>query len=223
MSAQQFMEMPFGKLPEFFKDEAQLRALWSEPETRKKLLHVSPRRDSAATNRPRCRRLRGKAKQMPSTFVAAWADSVSLPRSAGRRDRRRLLVARYTRPVQGAGGTKGGVGQFFLGVAMAAAGGWLLTNQVTVTSGYWSWGWLGGNSFGLSLLPLMAGIGLLFFDGKSLPGWLLTVTGASIILIGILMNLHIYFQPTSLFNTLMMLALLAGGLGLVARALRPYS
>ena len=29
MSAQQFMEMLFGALPEFFKDEAELRALWS--------------------------------------------------------------------------------------------------------------------------------------------------------------------------------------------------
>ena len=38
MSAQQFMEMLFGKLPEFFKNEAELRALWSVPETRKKLL-----------------------------------------------------------------------------------------------------------------------------------------------------------------------------------------
>jgi len=39
MSAQQFMEMLFGKLPEFFKDEAELRALWSAPDTRKKLLN----------------------------------------------------------------------------------------------------------------------------------------------------------------------------------------
>jgi type I restriction enzyme R subunit len=38
MSAQQFMELLFGKLPEFFKDETELRALWSGPETRKKLL-----------------------------------------------------------------------------------------------------------------------------------------------------------------------------------------
>ena len=38
MSAQQFMELLFGKLPEFFKDEAQLRTLWSVPQTRKKLL-----------------------------------------------------------------------------------------------------------------------------------------------------------------------------------------
>ena len=38
MSSQQFMEMLFGKLPEFFKDEAELRAIWSAPETRAKLL-----------------------------------------------------------------------------------------------------------------------------------------------------------------------------------------
>ena len=38
MSAQQFMEMLFGKLPDFFKDEAELRTLWSAPDTRAKLL-----------------------------------------------------------------------------------------------------------------------------------------------------------------------------------------
>jgi type I restriction enzyme, R subunit len=38
ISAAQFMEMLFGRLPEFFKDEAELRALWSAPDTRAKLL-----------------------------------------------------------------------------------------------------------------------------------------------------------------------------------------
>jgi len=38
MSAQQFMETLFGKLPEFFKNEAELRELWSAPDTRSKLL-----------------------------------------------------------------------------------------------------------------------------------------------------------------------------------------
>ena len=38
ISAQQFMEMLYGKLPEFFKNEAELRALWSVPDTRAKLL-----------------------------------------------------------------------------------------------------------------------------------------------------------------------------------------
>ncbi len=38
MSAQQFMELLFGRIPEFFRDEAQLRVIWSDPETRRKLL-----------------------------------------------------------------------------------------------------------------------------------------------------------------------------------------
>lgn len=38
MSAAQFMEALFGKLPEFFRDEDELRTLWSAPDTRRKLL-----------------------------------------------------------------------------------------------------------------------------------------------------------------------------------------
>ena len=38
MSAQQFMELLFGKLPDFFQSEEELRALWSDPMTRRKLL-----------------------------------------------------------------------------------------------------------------------------------------------------------------------------------------
>ena len=38
MSAAQFVERLFGELPELFKDEDELRALWSKPDTRKALL-----------------------------------------------------------------------------------------------------------------------------------------------------------------------------------------
>lgn len=38
MSAVQFLESLFGALPEFFKDEDELRAIWSDPATRKSLL-----------------------------------------------------------------------------------------------------------------------------------------------------------------------------------------
>ncbi len=120
--------------------------------------------------------------------------------------------------LDGAGGTTGGIGQFLLGLGMAVAGAYLLTNQVTVTSGYWRlWGY---NGFGLSLIPLVLGIGFLFFNGRSIAGWLLTFAGSVIIFVGILTNLDIYFRPTSLFNTILMLILLAGGIGLVARSLK---
>jgi hypothetical protein len=123
--------------------------------------------------------------------------------------------------MKGAGGTPGGVGTFFVGVLMSVAGAYMLTSQVTVTSG--SWDYFGHNTFGLSLVPLLAGVAALFFNGRSPLGWLLTAAGAVIIVAGILMNLRMYFQPTSLFNTLVMLVLLVGGLGLVARSLKPYA
>lgn len=121
---------------------------------------------------------------------------------------------------RGAGGTPGGIGEFLLGLGMAVAGAYMLTERVTVTSGLWSlWG---HSAFGLSLLPLVIGIGILFYNGKSIAGWLLTFAGAVIILAGIITNLQIYFQPTSLFSTIVMLVLLAGGIGIVARSLRPH-
>jgi hypothetical protein len=121
--------------------------------------------------------------------------------------------------MKGAGGTEGGVAPFFVGLAMAVAGDYLLTHRVTVTSGFWSS--FGGHPFGLSLLPLVAGAGILFHDGRSLFGWILALGGALIVLLGILMNPRIYFEPTSLFDTLVVLVVLAGGLGLLARSLEP--
>ncbi|HEY3220683.1 MAG TPA: hypothetical protein VGJ80_08125 [Gemmatimonadales bacterium] len=120
--------------------------------------------------------------------------------------------------MRGAGGTPGGVGAFLVGLGMIVVGAYLLLTRVTVGSGAWMlWGY---NAFGLSLLPLLIGIGWLFFNSQSIGGWLLTGCGALIILAGIIGNLHIYFAATSLFDTLVMLVLLAGGIGVVARSFR---
>jgi hypothetical protein len=126
---------------------------------------------------------------------------------------------------RGAGGTPGGVATFFLGLALTVVGGYLILNQVQVTSSYSFFGLWGMNrqaGFGLTMLPLLIGIGVLFFDGKSKLGWILSIGGLLTILAAVLMSLSIHWAPTSLFNTLMMFGLLAGGLGLVARSLRAY-
>ena len=121
---------------------------------------------------------------------------------------------------RGPGGTPGGLGEFVLGAALVVGGGYLLLTQVTVTTGFWTW--FGYDAFGLSLVPLLIGIGILFFNGKSPVGWILTLAGALIILLGIITHLTIFFRPTSLFNTLLILGGLAGGIGLVARSLRSH-
>jgi hypothetical protein len=102
---------------------------------------------------------------------------------------------------------------------MAVGAAYLLTRRATATSALW--GVFGSRPFGLTLLPLVAGAGVLFFDGKSRLGQVLTLAGALIVLLGILMDLRTYLEPTSLFDTLTMLVLFAGGLVLVARSLQP--
>ena len=118
------------------------------------------------------------------------------------------------------GGTPGGLGDFLMGFVMACVGGYLLANQVMIVGSYWSF--YGGNTFGITLLPMLFGVGLLFWNGRSVIGWLLTGAGALFIVAGVIANLHIYFQPATLFHTLVMLVLLVGGLGLIARALAPH-
>src|ERR1041384_3915439 len=125
--------------------------------------------------------------------------------------------------INNVGGTPGGPRTFLLGMIMAIAGGYLLFQQVQVGGGYWAWSAFGGagRSFGITLLPLLLGIGILFVNGKSLVGRLLTFGGALVIVVGIIANLDIHFQQTSLWNTLTMLVLLVGGVGLLVRSVMP--
>ena len=118
------------------------------------------------------------------------------------------------------GGTPGGLGHFLIGIIMACLGGYFLANQVSVVGSYWSF--YGANTFGITLVPMLFGVGLLFWNGRSVAGWVLAAVGAVFILAGVIANMHIYFRPTSLFNTLIMLILLVGGLGLIGRSPRPH-
>ena len=125
--------------------------------------------------------------------------------------------------IKNVGGTPGGAGPFVLGTIMIVVGGYLLMDAVSVTGNYWSFGFIGGTgrSFGITLIPLLFGVGMLFYDGRSFPGRILVAGGSLVILAGIIANLDIHFRSTSLFNLIVMLVLLVGGVGLVVRAVMP--
>ena len=124
------------------------------------------------------------------------------------------------RSLKDVGGTPGGIGYFVMGFIMTCIGGYLISNQVNVVGSYWSF--YGANTFGITLIPLLFGIGILFWNGKSAIGWILTAAGALFILAGVIANMHIYFRPATLFETIVMLVLLVGGLGLIARSLAAH-
>jgi len=124
------------------------------------------------------------------------------------------------RTLRDVGGTPGGIGEFVIGFVMTCVGGYLLSNQVSIVGSYWSF--YGANTFGVTLIPMLLGIALVFFNGKSVIGWVLTAGGFLFILAGVISNMHIYFQATTLFNTIVMLVLLVGGLSLVARSVSTH-
>jgi hypothetical protein len=118
------------------------------------------------------------------------------------------------------GGTKGGLGHFVAGLAMTLLGGYLFLERVSVHGGYWRFVGSQSSSFGITLIPLLIGIGMLFYNGASKLGWFLTVGTFLLIVAGIIVNLEVHYQGTSLWGTLIMLGLFAGGIGLVLRSVR---
>ncbi|GAB7081418.1 hypothetical protein [Megalodesulfovibrio paquesii] len=126
----------------------------------------------------------------------------------------------------GAGGTSGGVGRFFIGLAMMVAGGYLFFDAITVHAGF-GWGralfHVGGYGLtgGMVLIPFIFGIGLIFYDAGKMLGWLLA--GASLLMLGVGVIASIQFRLRSMssFELLTILALLVGGLGLFLSSLKP--
>jgi hypothetical protein len=124
---------------------------------------------------------------------------------------------------EGPGGTPGGAIEVLVGLLMMGIGVYIVFNHVTVHTSFWRFYGGPGTSFGMTLLPLLGGIGVLFFNGKSVLGWLLTVGGIAVILVGVLLNMDIYFRPTTLWETILMFGLIGGGIGVFARGLRPHA
>ena len=128
---------------------------------------------------------------------------------------------------RGAGGTSGGIGEFFLGLGMILVGGYLFTSLVQVRSGFFhQYTWFGSGPritlFGMTLIPFCLGVGWLFYDARSKIAWFLSVGSILIILVGILVTLEVRIYGANLYQLGLILVLLVGGVGLFLRSLRPH-
>lgn len=131
--------------------------------------------------------------------------------------------------VSGAGGTSGGIGSFFLGVCMMCGGFYLLLQSIVVSapfslgSSLYHVSAMGGSigiTSGMLLIPLIFGIGFVFYNAKNPLGWLLFLGSLVAIIFGVLANLQLSFRQMSLFDLLVVLVLSFGGVGLFLRSLR---
>ncbi len=129
--------------------------------------------------------------------------------------------------MRGAGGTEGGIWRFFAGLAMMIVGGYLFFDSIRVESGY-RWGMalydVGGFALtgGMILIPLVAGIVILFYSARNPAGWLLAVGSLLALVFGVIRSIQFVFRSMSLFSLLIILVLLFGGIGLFLSSLRDF-
>lgn len=129
---------------------------------------------------------------------------------------------------RGAGGTDGGIGTFVLGVVMAGAGLYLLFRGIIVrpSFGFGTVAFSVGGfpvTTGVILVPLMLGVGGIFYDSRRIWGWLVLALSLLALVAGVIANLNIRLVTMSLFDLLVILVLLVGGIGLLLRSLRRTS
>ncbi len=129
----------------------------------------------------------------------------------------------------GAGGTEGGAGRFFLGFIMMCAGFYMLLSAITITSGFhlglgiYRFSMMGGGftvTSGMILIPLILGVGMIFYNARNMVGWLLSLGSLGALIFGVISTLRMGFRPMSAFDLITILVLAFGGLGLFLSSLR---
>lgn len=129
--------------------------------------------------------------------------------------------------MRGAGGSEGGIGRFLLGFAMLGVGLYLFLSSIWVGGSFWGGVLFGLGGFGLTtgmmLIPFILGVGLIFYDARSIAGWALACGSILLIVVGILRSLQFHLRPMSLWDLLLILVLTFGGAGLFASSLRDFS
>lgn len=136
------------------------------------------------------------------------------------------MVNQITEAVmQGAGGTSGGSGQFFLGLVMMCGGFYMLLSSVIVSSTFG----LGSRLFGIGgvgitggiiLVPLVLGIGMIFYNARNVLGWLVAVASFFAMVFGVISSVSLDLRTMSAFHLITILVLAFGGLGLFLGSLR---
>jgi len=127
--------------------------------------------------------------------------------------------------MKGAGGTSGGIGQFFIGLIMMSGGFYMLLNAIKVSSSFGMGTHLYGFSgisitSGMVMILFIFGIGLIFYNSKKILGWILSLGSITALIFGVISSIRFSFASMSSFDLIVILVLSMGGLGLFLRSLK---
>ncbi len=121
-------------------------------------------------------------------------------------------------------GNKNTLGQFFAGLTLMIVGLFILFNRVHVgPAGWGGWGTfaIGGFHFpsGLVIIPFIIGVVWMFSSNGSFAAKIFTAFSVLIILAAIIMNTTFWLDRMTMFDWILILVMIFGGGGIVARVL----
>lgn len=115
--------------------------------------------------------------------------------------------------------------KFIGGIVMFIGGMFLLLKNLYVQ---YNFGWgtpmyrvggMGINS-GMILIPFLIGIGMLFFNSKNVWGWILAIGSLVLLILGVITSIQFTLAGMSAFDVLIILVLIAGGIGIFLSSFR---
>ena len=112
--------------------------------------------------------------------------------------------------------------QFLGGLVMLIAGLFILSQKVMVYSGFFGHGLNVGGFYmsnGLIMIPFIIGVVWMFASEGSFPSKVFTALGVLIIVLAIIMTTNIRLVRITLYEWVLILVLIFGGAGLLARML----
>ncbi len=111
---------------------------------------------------------------------------------------------------------------FFGGLAMLAVGLYLFSSKVIVSTGFFGGMGLFGVSWlnsGLVVVPFIIGVVMMFAMENSFPGKVVAVLGILVIIAAVIQSTTIRLTAVTLYEWILYLFLIFGGMALVARVL----
>ena len=112
--------------------------------------------------------------------------------------------------------------QLLAGLAMLVSGLFIFSQKVTVFSGFFGFGWRMGGFYmsnGLIIVPLIIGIVWMFATEGSFPSKVFTAASVLLIIVAIIMTTNITLTRMTLYEWVLLLVLIFGGAGMLARLL----
>jgi hypothetical protein len=107
---------------------------------------------------------------------------------------------------------------YFAGLGLVLTGILMMFNHIRLGTGFFAMLGMGGQGFGLLLIPLLVGIGWIFYDSKSKGGYAVLALTIGLIIFGCLSSLVMTFPSMTLLGIIMMLLPLALGGALLVKS-----